>query len=75
MYINVVVFLQENDDVDGCAADCMSLLLLHFHIKDAWGTVRIASLKDAIWLGPSVAHVHQRRRSLQENDDGVMKNP
>ena len=30
-------------------------------------------LKDAIWLGPSIAHVHPRRRSLQENDVVVYK--
>ena len=33
-------------------------------IRDVRGTVRCASLKDAIWLGPSIAHVHQRRRKL-----------
>ena len=37
MYINVVVFLQENDDVEGYAADYMSLLLLHFSQKRCTG--------------------------------------
>ena len=37
MYINVVVFLQENDDVEGYAADYISLLLLHFSQKRCTG--------------------------------------
>ena len=74
MYINVVVFLQENDDVEGYAADYISLLLLHFHKKDVRGTVRRASLKDAIWLGPLVGTLLCLMYiNVVENDDAVYK--
>ena len=70
MYINVVVFLQENDDVEGYAADYMSLLLLHFSYKrcTGHGENRLAQRRHLVGTLYR-SHVHQRRRSLQENDD------
>ena len=67
MYINVVVFLQENDDVEGYAADYISLLLLHFSQKrcTGHGETRLAERRHLVGTSgwdPLVSDVHQRRR-------------